>query len=77
MKKIKFNHMRKVNYIAVDKKSAISSYGQEFNVGEVVSHDDKQVGEATILSFELDESTLEVKVNTTKGWAHLDFIVKK
>lgn len=66
----------KTNYISVDKKSALSSYGETFLVGEKVKHDDEDAGEAAIMSFEVDESMNEVKVNTDKGYAHIDFIRK-
>ena len=67
--------MRK-NFISVDKKSALDSFGRRFEVGDYVSHEDGEVGEAVILSFEAVEEDNEVKVHTNKGWAHIDFIVK-
>lgn len=68
--------MKEQNFISVDKKTAISSYGEYFSVGEVVRHEDSGVGEATILSFEADEPFNEVRVITDKGFAHIDFLVK-
>ena len=64
------------NFLSVDKQHAISSYGQLFVVGEVVGHDDEKAGQAKITSFEFDEKSNEVKANTEKGYAHLDFLVK-
>ena len=69
--------MRKINYISTDKQSAINSYGQEFLVGQEVIHDDKEAGSATILSFEVNDSENEVRANTDKGYAHIDFIQLK
>lgn len=68
--------MRKINYLASDKKSAISSYGDEFSLNEVVGHQDDSVGTATILSFTMNDERGEVRVDTDKGYAHLDFLVK-
>lgn len=67
----------KTNFLSVDKQHAISSYGQFFTIGEIVGHDQGETaGTATILSFEFDEPYNEVKANTDKGYAHLDFLVK-
>ena len=68
--------MRKINYIAVDQQSAISSYGEEFVVGEVVRHEDVEAGTATITRLSIDEDLCEVLVNTDKGYAHLDCLIK-
>ena len=68
--------MRSIDYISTDKKSAISGFGDEFHVGEVVKHQDEDAGTATILGFEVDVEVNEVLVNTDKGKAHLPFIVK-
>lgn len=68
--------MRKINYIAVDNLSAISSYGEEFNIGEIVRHEDAEAGTAMITRFSVDEDLCEVLVNTDKGCAHLDFLIK-
>lgn len=67
---------RRINFLATDAQSAINSYGEFFNVGDTVSHEDKDAGIATITGFELDAENNEVKVITTKGWVHLDFVVK-
>ena len=66
----------KQNFISVDNKTGRSSYGEFFTVGEIVEHQDKAVGSAEIISFELDENQNEIKVNTDKGYAHIDFLVK-
>lgn len=68
--------MNRKNFISADKKSAISSYGQRFEVGETVGHADKNAGQSIVSSFDIDEESNEVKVYTDKGWAHLDFITK-
>lgn len=64
----------KTNYISVDKKSAISSYGETWVVGDRVEHQDKEAGDAEILAFEAVEDRNEVRVHTTKGYAHIDFL---
>lgn len=66
----------KQNFISVDFKTALSSYGEYFTLGERVRHEDSEAGEATITGFELDTATNEVRVFTTEGFAHLDFIRK-
>lgn len=67
---------RKQNFISVDKQTVINSYDEVYTVGETVLHEDKEAGNATILSFEPSESKNEVIVNTDKGYAHIDFLVK-
>jgi hypothetical protein len=64
------------NFISVDGKTARNSYDEFFAVGEVVIHQDEDVGEATILSFEPDKDKNEVRANTNKGYAYIDFLVK-
>lgn len=66
----------KQNFISIDGKTARSSYGDFFSIGEVVAHQDSEVGEATITSFTGDKAKNEIIVDTTKGFAHLDFLVK-
>jgi len=68
--------IKKQNFISVDGKSVKNSYDEYFTIGESISHEDKTVGIATILNFELDLKQNEVKVNTDKGYAHIDFIRK-
>lgn len=64
------------NFISVDGKTVINSYGQYFTVGEIVKHDDSSVGEAKIISFEPITERNEIRVETDKGYAHIDFLVK-
>lgn len=66
---------KRQNFISVDKKTVRNSYGEFFTVGQTVGHegaDDDNT--ATILSFEEDVEGNEIKVNTDKGYAHIDFI---
>lgn len=67
---------KKQNFLSVDGKTARNSYGEFFNVGEVVGHQDEEAGTATILSFEPKENENEITVHVTRGYAHLDFITK-
>jgi len=64
------------NFISVDNKTVISSYGQYFTVGEKVKHEDDTAGDATILRFEPITERNEIRVHTDKGYAHIDFLVK-
>lgn len=66
----------KQNFISVDKKTVRNSYGEFFTVGEIVGHENLEVGEATILVFEPDMEQNEVKAHTNKGWCHIDFLNK-
>ena len=70
------NISKRQNFISVDNNTVMNSYGNIFTVGEVVRHEDKEAGFATILSFEprIDEN--EITVHTNKGFAHIDFLVK-
>lgn len=76
------SHQRRVdngingNFISANKEVAINSYGIVFNVGELVGHEDETAGTATIESFEFDDRTMEIKANTSLGFAHIDFITK-
>lgn len=67
---------KRQNFISVDQKTVINSYGEYFVVGEQVKHEDKDAGEATIISFEPSIEKNEIRVNTDKGYAHIDFLVK-
>lgn len=67
---------KRQNFISVDKKMVINSYGEYFVVGERVRHKDDEAGEATIISFEPDVEKNEIRVNTDKGYAHIDFLLK-
>lgn len=65
------------NFLSTDQKTARNSNNQYFSVGETVGHENgKESSEAQILSLEFDISSNEVLVKTTKGSAHLDFLVK-
>lgn len=67
---------KKQNFISVDGKTVRNSYGQFFTVGEVVGHEGAS-DTATILSFEPVTEENEIRVITTKGHAHIDFLVKQ
>jgi len=64
------------NFISVDGKTVMNSYGEFFTVGELVKHEDTEAGTATIISFEPNIGKNEIRVNTDKGYAHIDFLVK-
>lgn len=66
------------NFISSDLKSAINSYGKRFEVGDVVTHEGSDIkGErAVIFGFSIDQEKNEVRVDTDKGYAHIDFIDK-
>lgn len=67
-------HLRQ-NFLSVDKKVAMDSYGTYFKVGDVVGHEGAPEEErATISKFEIDEESAEVLVHTNMGTCHLDFI---
>lgn len=66
----------KQNFISVDGKTVRNSFGEFFTIGEIVKHEDETVGEAKILSFQPDTERNEIRVNTTEGFAHIDFLVK-
>lgn len=66
----------KQNFISTDRQTVRNSNGEFFTIGEEVGHEDKDAGTATILNFEMDEEYNEIKVHTTSGYAHLDFLVK-
>jgi hypothetical protein len=70
--------LKRQNYISVDNKTAINSYGEYFTIGDIVYHDDNTAEPAAkILSFEPNIEKNEVKVNTDKGFAHIDSISKE
>lgn len=66
--------LERQNFISVDGKTVRNSYGDFYTVGEVVGHQDKEAGPATILSFEVDTVMNEVKVITDKGYSYIDFL---
>lgn len=63
------------NFLSVDKKIAINSFGSYYKVGEEVGHEGAE-DKAIIESFSIDEESAEVKVHTSKGHCHLDFLFK-
>ncbi len=64
------------NYLSVDKQTAMTSYGEFFEVGEKVAHEDYEAGVAIINEFIVDVDKNEIKVITDKGYAGLDFLIK-
>lgn len=64
------------NFISVDEKTVISSYGEAFTIGEVVKHEDSESETAIILGFTPITDRNEIRVYTDKGYAHIDFLVK-
>jgi len=75
--KIQFKEVKhRQDYLSVDKLTAISSNGEILEVGDLVEHDDKEAGTATIKSFAFDYESNEVLANTEKGFAHISFIFK-
>ena len=64
------------NYLSVDEKTAMSGNGDFFKIGEKVKHDGAGEEQATIQSFICDKDRNEIRVNTDKGYAHIDFLVK-
>ena len=71
------NNITNQNFLSADQKTARNSHNQYFSVGETVGHENgKESGEAQILSLEFDVPFNEVLAKTSKGSAHLDFLVK-
>lgn len=64
------------NFLSVDGKTARSSTGEYFSVGEVVAHQDETAGTSVIKQFEPLVERNEVRVHTSRGFAHVDFLVK-
>lgn len=75
MEKDKITPDTKQNFISVDKKTARNSYGIYYTVGETVKHSGAE-DTALIMSFELDLESNEVRVLTSKGHTHVDFLIK-
>ena len=65
----------KQNFLSVDKKTARSSYGEFFTIGEEVGHEGAE-DNAVIQGFVEEFDGNEIKVFTSKGHCHLDFLVK-
>lgn len=76
MKVIFKNVKHRQDYLSTDNLTAISSNGEILEVGDLVEHDDKEAGTATIQSFTFDYESNEVVANTEKGSAHISFIFK-
>lgn len=77
MKTIKFKKVEnRIDYLAVDNKTAISAEGELFTISDLVKHDDKSAGTATIKKFSIDKSTNDVIAHTEKGKAKICFISK-
>jgi hypothetical protein len=64
------------NFISVDEKTVINSYGEVFTIGEVVKHEGNGSETAVILGFTPIPDRNEIRVYTDKGYAHIDFLVK-
>jgi hydroxymethylpyrimidine pyrophosphatase-like HAD family hydrolase len=63
------------DFISVDKKTAISSSGDIFNVGDLVCHEGaKQDQVGTILKFVENQESNEVHAYTEYGWASISFL---
>ena len=73
---MKINLEKRQNFINVAKNTVITSYGEYFCIGEEVKHEDDKAVTATIIRFEPDIESNEIRVITTKGYAHIDFLVK-
>lgn len=66
------------NFLSTDKKTARDSYGEFYTIGEEVGHEGAPDGEmATIYGFVEEIEANEIKVFTSKGNCHLDFLYKK
>jgi len=63
----------KQNFISVDNTIAINSDGGLFHIGDEVEHDGSKNEIAIIQKFEVLPDD-EIKVYTTKGHCHLDFL---
>lgn len=63
------------NFLSVSKKIARDSFGVYYKVGELVGHEGAE-DTAIIESFSVDEESEELKVHTSRGHCHLDFLVK-
>ncbi len=68
--------MNEQNFISADFRTAINSFGDKFSVGDVVGHQDTQAGIATIQDFSFDVKTNEITAFTSKGFSHIDFLIK-
>tara|TARA_R110000772_G_scaffold72323_2_gene157792 strand:- start:1922 stop:2173 length:252 start_codon:yes stop_codon:yes gene_type:complete len=64
------------NFLSVDKKTARSSEGEFFTIGDECGHEGA-TDLAVIYGFVEEVDVNEIKVFTSKGHCHLDFLVKK
>lgn len=64
------------NLISCSRNVVINTTGEVLKVGDLVKHQDENAGRAIILSFEINEELGEVKAQTDKGYAHIDFLTK-
>lgn len=64
------------NFLSMDKKIAMDSFGVFYRIGDVVKHEGSKNPKETavIEKFSIDKKSEEIKVNTNKGHCHLDFI---
>ena len=67
-----FSHRK--NFLSADGQTAISSYGEVFEVGAQVGHEDKNAPNTFIESFDVDKESGEVLAFTTDGFCHIDFM---
>jgi hypothetical protein len=68
--------LQRQNFISVDKKTARSSEGEFFTIGENVGHAGAE-DLAIIYGFVEEIDGNEIKVFTSKGHCHLDFLIKE
>jgi hypothetical protein len=68
--------LKQQNFLSVDQKTAINSYGEVFTIGDEVEHDDEEAGCSIITSFMPNKRLNEVSAFTPKGMAHIDFLTK-
>lgn len=64
----------RINFLSVDNKIARNSHGVFFKIGDIVKHESEEDDLATIQGFKIDKRSNEVKVFTTRGHCHLDFL---
>lgn len=68
--------IKRQNFLSVDKKTARSSEGDYYIIGEECGHEGA-TDLAIIYGFVEEIDGNEIKVFTSKGHCHLDFLVKK
>lgn len=63
------------DYISMDHKTAISSEGVIFKIGDKVKHQGESEDEtAFIKGFRLDYDSMDILAETTKGYAKISFL---